>query len=179
MVRRQSEHVSFGKSDRSIIRVAHTRSVLRNRIQHRLNIRRRAGDDAQDFTRRGLLLQRFLELLEQPHVLDGNHRLIGEGLDEIDLPVRERLNIKSRHIKIVPVAAPSRRSGTAKTLRASGLATWTLIVRLVLDVVCSGVNALNRSTFQERATIQAFRNRPARCERRYCFGRFVVVGDKL
>ena len=41
------------------------RSVLGNRIQHRLNIRRRAGDDAQDFARRRLLLQRFLEFVEQ------------------------------------------------------------------------------------------------------------------
>ena len=29
-------------------------------MEHRLDIRRRAGDDAQDFTRRSLLLQRFL-----------------------------------------------------------------------------------------------------------------------
>ena len=39
-------------------RLAQSCSIFRNRIQHRLNIRRRAGDDAQDLTRRRLLLQR-------------------------------------------------------------------------------------------------------------------------
>ena len=40
----------------------------------------------------------FLEFLEQPHVLDGDHRLIGEGFEKLDLPVRKRLNF-SRRIK--------------------------------------------------------------------------------
>ena len=43
--------------------IAQPRRILCNHIQHRLNIRRRAGDHAQDFTRRSLLLQRLLELL--------------------------------------------------------------------------------------------------------------------
>ena len=69
----------------SIIGVAQPRGIFCNSIQHRLNIRRRAGDDAQDFTRRSLLLQRFLEFLEQPHVLDRDHRLVGEGFEKLDL----------------------------------------------------------------------------------------------
>src|SRR5439155_6234751 len=36
-------------------------------------------------TRRRLLFQRLLELLEQPHVLDRDHRLVGEGLQQLDL----------------------------------------------------------------------------------------------
>ena len=32
-----------------------------------------------------------LHLLEQPHVLDGDDRLVGEGLDELDLLVGEWL----------------------------------------------------------------------------------------
>ena len=39
----------------------------------------------KDFTGRSLLLQRFLEFLEQPHILDGDDRLIGEGFKELDL----------------------------------------------------------------------------------------------
>ena len=62
-----------------IVCITQPRGILRDHIQHRLDIGRRAGDDAQDFTRRRLLLQRFLEFLEQPHVLDGDHRLIGES----------------------------------------------------------------------------------------------------
>ena len=33
-----------------------------------------------------------LHFLEQPHVLDGDHRLVGEGGDELDLPVGERFD---------------------------------------------------------------------------------------
>ena len=32
-----------------------------------------------------------LHLVEQPHVLDRDHRLVGEGLDQIDLFVGKRL----------------------------------------------------------------------------------------
>ena len=39
------------------------RGVFRNHIQHRLNICRRTSDHTQDFTRRGLLLERLLEFL--------------------------------------------------------------------------------------------------------------------
>ena len=67
------------------------------RIEHRLQIERRAADDLQHVGGRGLLLQRLreiararLHLVEQPHVLDRDHGLVGEGLDEFDLPSRER-----------------------------------------------------------------------------------------
>ena len=53
--------------------------IFRDDVKHRLDIRRRASNDAKDLARRRLLLKRFREFLEQPHVLDGNHGLIGEG----------------------------------------------------------------------------------------------------
>ena len=55
------------------------------RVKNWLQIRRRAGDHAQDFTRGRLLFQRFLEFLEQSHVLDSDHGLVGEGFEESDL----------------------------------------------------------------------------------------------
>ena len=39
----------------------------------------------KNLARRGLLLQRFLEFLKQPHVLDGDHGLVGEGFEKFDL----------------------------------------------------------------------------------------------
>ena len=39
----------------------------------------------KNFARRGLLLQRLLEFFEQPHILDGDHGLVGEGFEELDL----------------------------------------------------------------------------------------------
>src|SRR5207248_2203893 len=75
--------------DEHVFRATHARRILRDRVQYRLYIRRRAGDDAQDFTRRSLLFQRFFQFLKQPHVLDGDHRLVGESFKELNLRRRE------------------------------------------------------------------------------------------
>src|SRR5215831_18034437 len=63
-------------------------------VEHWLHISRGLADHAQNLARRGLLLERLthlrvglrqrpillLELREEPHVLDGDHRLVGKGL---------------------------------------------------------------------------------------------------
>ncbi len=65
-------------------------------VEDGLDVGRGAGDDAQDLAGRRLLLERLgeiavslLQLLEEPDVLDGDDRLVGERLEELDLPVRE------------------------------------------------------------------------------------------
>ena len=57
----------------------------------------RAADDLEHVGGGGLLLQRFgkffgalLHLVEQPHVLDRDHRLVGEGGQQLNLPFRKR-----------------------------------------------------------------------------------------
>ena len=68
-------------------------------VEHRLDVGRRARDHPQDLGRRRLLLQRLgqlggsalSELREQTDVLDGDHGLVGEGLEERDLLGREGL----------------------------------------------------------------------------------------
>ena len=136
-----------------VSRAAQPRRVLRDRVEHRLDVRRRAGDHPQDLARRRLLLQRFL-------AVSLNRRTFSMAITAWSAKVLTRATCrsvngctKSRHIKIVPVAAPSRRSGTARTLRAPDSRAWTLVVGLVLDVVCSGVNALDRSPFRKCTTI--------------------------
>src|SRR6266511_5441577 len=81
--------------NQSIVRLAQPRRIFRDHVQHWLNVGRRTGDDAQNFTRRGLLLQRLLEFLEQTHVLDGDYGLVGEGFDEVDLVFREGFYLAS------------------------------------------------------------------------------------
>ena len=61
--------------------------ALDDGLEHRLDIRRRARDHAQDLAGRRLLLQRLgevgvlgLQLGEQARVLDGDGGLVGEGL---------------------------------------------------------------------------------------------------
>ena len=46
-----------------------------------------------------------VEFLEQPHVLDGDHRLIGEGFEELDLRRGEGRTSVRRAIRI-PMSSP-------------------------------------------------------------------------
>src|SRR5215470_5669905 len=76
-------------------------------VEHGLYIGRRATDNAKDLARGCLLLQRLghlcvrrsqslilsLQLREEAHVLDGDHRLRGEGLEERDLALTERARL--------------------------------------------------------------------------------------
>ena len=71
------------------------RTPLDNGLQHRLNIGRRGGDDVQDVGAAGLVREGLgqiagagLHLIEQLGVLDRNHRLIGEGGEQLHLPCR-------------------------------------------------------------------------------------------
>ena len=66
--------------------------MLDERLEDRLEIERRAADHLEDLAGCRLLLQRLgeiavaaLELLEKAGVLDRDDRLIGEGLDQLDL----------------------------------------------------------------------------------------------
>jgi hypothetical protein len=54
------------------------------------------------------------EFLEQPHVLDGDHGLVSERLEKLDLLVRERVGPRPDGSQMVPSGMPSRRSGVAR-----------------------------------------------------------------
>ena len=73
--------------------------ILQHRLEHRLQLAGRRTDDAQHVRRRRLLFERFGELaralllrLEQPHVLERDDRLVGEGGDQLDLLFGETLD---------------------------------------------------------------------------------------
>ena len=95
-LRRAASDVPVEAEDRGVGRAAEPRGALGHDVHDRLEIGRRAGDDPQDLRGRRLLLERLgqlavpgLELREQPHVLDGDDRLVGEGLEQRDLLVGE------------------------------------------------------------------------------------------
>ena len=71
--------------DLGILRLAQTRCTLRDYIEYWLDIGRRAGDHAENFTRRSLLLQRLLEFIKQPNIFDGNDRLVSKSFEELEL----------------------------------------------------------------------------------------------
>src|SRR5215813_7328050 len=60
--------------------------VRKQGLEHRLQLARRARDNTEDLRGCGLLLKRLsklartgLHLVEQPHVFDRDHRLVGKG----------------------------------------------------------------------------------------------------
>ena len=76
---------------------AEARRAPDHRIQDRLEIGGRGADDPQDVGGGRLLLECLgeiavarIQLLEQAHVLQRDDGLVGEGLRQLDLPVRER-----------------------------------------------------------------------------------------
>src|SRR5215472_2994741 len=71
--------------------------LVQDRVKHRRQIARRRIDDLQDLSGRGLLLQRLARLAEQSDVLDRNNRLVGEGLEQVDLRLRKRLDLATRY----------------------------------------------------------------------------------
>src|SRR5262245_31259599 len=77
----RKEHGPLSKSQHHVTDPANPRSALNDSIKHRLHVRRRAADDAENFRCSCLMLQRLtqlcvtlLDLFEQSHVFDGNDR---------------------------------------------------------------------------------------------------------
>ena len=92
-------------------------SRSRDRVEHRLHVVGRAGDDLQDLGRRGLPLERLLGLVEQAHVLDRDHGLVGEGLQQLDVVVGENAPGSRRVQASMPIDLPWRIMGVNVTLR--------------------------------------------------------------
>ena len=90
------ETLAIVSVERAERRSAQSHRVFQHRIEHRRQIAGRSVDHLQHLGGRGLLLQRLALLGHQPCVLDRDHRLIGEGADEFDLPVGERLDPLAR-----------------------------------------------------------------------------------
>src|SRR5262245_41773114 len=75
-------------------------SAVGDGLEDGLHVRLRPADNSQDvrggrlaFQRLTELLVALLQLLEQAHVFDGDHRLAREGLQECDLRVGERTHL--------------------------------------------------------------------------------------
>ena len=73
---------------------------LRKGVEHLLQVEGRAADHLEHVGGRGLLLQGFGEILgallqfvEQPRILDGDDGLVGEGLQQLNVMVRERAGL--------------------------------------------------------------------------------------
>src|SRR5579859_5799677 len=81
-----------------MVRIAERQRTLQYSIEHWLDVIWRTGDNTQDVAACRLLLQRFLRLVEESHVFDGDDGLVGEGLQEVDLVLREQTWLRSGDI---------------------------------------------------------------------------------
>src|SRR3990172_2982540 len=97
MVRDEVDQLAVEAINRAENALAQAHRALSDRVEDRLDVRRRAADHAQDLTGRRLLLQRLrevavagLEFREEAHVLDRDHGLVGEGPEQSDLLFGER-----------------------------------------------------------------------------------------
>lgn len=70
-------------------RIAEPGRSLQDRVEYRVLVIAGLADDLQDFPRRRLALQPDLKFLELADVLDGDHSLRGEGLDQRGFVCRE------------------------------------------------------------------------------------------
>jgi len=88
----QMHQLAIEAIDTAVRGIAQAPGILHDRLEDGLHIGLRTTDDGQDLARCGLpgegdgkFLVPRLELLEQADVLDGNHGLVGEGLEQRDL----------------------------------------------------------------------------------------------
>src|SRR5215472_3009898 len=99
----KAQAIAVANENFGILGLAKFCDSLANGGKHWLQVDRRARDDLENVTGRGLIIESLLELallglhlIEQPHVLDRDHRLVGEGCDEIDFLLSERVDRRSR-----------------------------------------------------------------------------------
>ena len=97
----RNRSIALAESQQHVIYPANPCGALDNGVEYRLHVCRRAADDAEHLGRCRLMLQGFaqfrialLDLFEQPHVLDGDHRLVGEGLHQLNLSFCKRLDLR-------------------------------------------------------------------------------------
>ena len=101
----RNHSVPITESQHHVIDPTNPRRALDDGIEHRLHIRRRAADDAEHLGGCSLMLQglaqfciAFLEFFEQPHVLDGDDGLVGEGFKKGNLLFGERSDFRAANI---------------------------------------------------------------------------------
>ena len=98
--RHEPQGIALAQRDCAHVRSGQAHCGVDQRLQDGLKIEGRSADCLENIRCRGLLLQRLAEvarpclhLVEQADILDGDHRLVGEGLDQLDLARRERARL--------------------------------------------------------------------------------------
>src|SRR5215813_1160557 len=90
--RGEGDLIALDPAERAYVSAQQPDGALHDRVEDRLDVGLRLANNAQDFARRGLLVQSRgeltiagLQFLEQAHVLDGDDGLVSEGLEKPNL----------------------------------------------------------------------------------------------
>ena len=86
----EAKDVSLETPEIDVGGIEHPGSGLGDRVEGPPAVLGSTSDDAKDIGRRGLAIQAFSQLVEQPRVIDGDDGLLGEILDQLDLLLAER-----------------------------------------------------------------------------------------
>src|SRR5262249_10997786 len=147
-----NQTVPLAESQYHVINATNPHGALDDGIENRLHVRGRTADDAEHLGSCGLVLQGLaqfriplLDFLEQSHVLDRNHGLIGESFQQLDLHRREGAHLHpTDHDRPNRNALTQQWSGKyAPNANPSGPRSWEIVLRLcckVMNVNGSPVN---------------------------------------
>ena len=92
--------------------------VAQDGVERRAQLVAHVGEELRlVLARLGELAALLLDFVEQPHVLDGDRGLVGEGGHQLDLLVGERPDVGSRSMSARRPASPSRSIGTPSMVR--------------------------------------------------------------
>src|SRR5215831_20354812 len=104
MARRRNVDVALQSVDEPAIRSAESHRAGDQSVEHGLEIERRTADQLEHVAGRRLLFEgdpqlavARLQFREEAHVLDGDHGLIGKGLEQVDLLVGEGTRLRASH----------------------------------------------------------------------------------
>ena len=92
--------------------------VAEDGVERRAQLVAHVGEELRFVLARDLELPALLlDLMEQPRVLDRQHRLGREGLQQVDLARRERAGVACRRTTRAPTMGSRRSSGTTSSAR--------------------------------------------------------------
>src|SRR5262249_28746356 len=85
----EAESISFAKPHCPVTGSAKLCCIRQHGLEHRLKLAGGTADYLENLRRRGLLLERFAQLVEQTCILDGDDGLGSKVLHQLDLFLRE------------------------------------------------------------------------------------------
>ena len=127
--------------DRAGLGAGKLRRLRDDGVEHGLQIERRI-DRLADLTERAQLPDRLrelararLHLVEQPHVLDRDHRLVGEGSDQLDLLLGKGINSGARQKQDADRSSLAEERNTERCpVVPNGYEPTQIVLRIVLNI---------------------------------------------